>query len=176
MRLLVIGNISTEVQAAIAIAQNRGARVFFAPNSNEALENLRNGQGADLVMIDAGLDIAGFIGSLKSEHINIDVVAYGINSTPKEAVAAIKAGAKEFVPLPPDEKLIAALLTAITDNTRPMIGASAAMKAATEIADRIAKSDANILITGRSGTGKEVMAHYIHNNSNRKDKLLALFV
>ena len=57
MRLLVIGNISTEVQAAIAIAQNRGARVFFSPNSNEALENLRNGQGADLVMIDAGLDI-----------------------------------------------------------------------------------------------------------------------
>ena len=171
MRLLVIGNISVEVQAAIVIAQNKGARVFFAPNANEALENLRNGQGADLVMIDAGLDIASFVGSLKSEHINIDVVAYGVNSTPKEAVAAIKAGAKEFVPLPPDEKLIAALLTAITDNSRPMIGDSATMKAATEIADRIAKSDANILITGKSGTGKEVMAHYIHNNSNRKDKL-----
>ena len=171
MRLLVIGTINTEVQAAIAIAQTRGARVFFAPNANEALENLRNGQGADLVMMDAGMDIAGFIYSIKAEHINIDVVAYGINSTPKEAVAAIKAGAKEFLPLPPDEKLIAALLTAITDNTRPMIGQSAAMKAATEIADRIAKSDANILITGKSGTGKEVMAHYIHNNSNRKDKL-----
>jgi two-component system response regulator FlrC len=171
MRLLVIGSISTEVQAAILIAQNRGARVFFAHNPNEALENLRNGQGADLVMIDAGLDIAHFINALKSEHINIDVVAYGINSSPKEAVAAIKAGAKEFVPLPPDEKLIAALLTAITDNARPMIGTSAAMRAATEIADRIAKSDANILITGKSGTGKEVMAHYIHNNSNRKDKL-----
>ena len=96
MRLLVIGTINTEVQAAIAIAQTRGARVFFAPNANEALENLRNGQGADLVMMDAGMDIAGFIYSIKAEHINIDVVAYGINSTPKEAVAAIKAGAKEF--------------------------------------------------------------------------------
>ncbi len=171
MRLLVIGTINTEVQSAIAIAQTRGARVFFAPNTTEALENLRNGQGADLVMMDASMEIAHFISSLKAEHINVDVVAYGINSTPKEAVAAIKAGAKEFLPLPPDEKLIAAILSAITDNTRPMIGHSAAMNAATEIADRIAKSDANILITGKSGTGKEVMAHYIHNNSNRKDKL-----
>ena len=50
-----------------------------------------------------------------------------------------------------------------------MIGKSSSMLNVKEIADRIAKSDANILITGKSGTGKEVMAHYIHNQSNRKD-------
>lgn len=171
MRLLIIGNLNSEVQAAIGIAQGRGARVFFSTNIEEALENLRNGQGADLVMMDVGLDIASFISAIKSEHITLDVVAFGINSSPKQAVAAIKAGAKEFIPLPPDEKLIAALLSAIVDNARPMIGNSPAMKAATEIADRIAKSDANVLITGKSGTGKEVMAHYIHNQSKRKDKL-----
>lgn len=171
MRLLIIGNINSEVQAAIGIAQGRGARVFFSSSIEEALENLRNGHGADLVMMDVALDIATFISALKSEHIILDVVAFGINSSPKEAVAAIKAGAKEFIPLPPDEKLIAALLSAIVDNKRPMIGNSPAMKDATEIADRIAKSDANVLITGKSGTGKEVMAHYIHNHSKRNDKL-----
>ncbi len=170
MRLLVIGTINSEIQAAISIAQGRGARVFFEHSELAALEFLRNGQGADLVLIDVKLDIAGFVKSLSSEHINIDVVAYGVSCSPKEAVAAVKAGAKEFLPLPPDEKLIAALLTAISDNTRPMIGASEAVKAAIEIADQVAPSDANILITGRSGTGKEVMAHYIHNHSHRKDK------
>lgn len=171
MRLLVIGTINTEVQSAIIIAQNRGARVFFASSIDEALENLRNGHGADLVMMDSRMDISSFVKAIRDEHINLDVVAYGVNSTPKEAVSAIKAGAKEFLPLPPDEKIIAAILSAITDNTRPMIGNSESMIAVTEIANKIAKSDANILITGKSGTGKEVMAHYIHNHSNRKDKL-----
>lgn len=171
MRLLIIGHINSEVEAAISIAQSKGARVFFSSNIKEALENLRNGQGADLIMIDVSLDIANLIASLKSEHITIDVVAFGINCTPKDAVLAIKAGAKEFIPLPPDEKLIAALLSTILDNSRPMIGNSPAIKAAVNIADKISKSDASVLITGYSGTGKEVMAHYIHNNSNRKDKL-----
>jgi DNA-binding NtrC family response regulator len=171
MRLLVIGTINSEIQAAIVIARSHGARVFFEHEVATALETLRNGGGADLVLIDAKLDIASLISSLAAEHINIDVVAYGISSTPKEAVAAIKAGAKEFLPLPPDEKLIAALLTAITDNTRPMIGSAESMKRAIEIADQVAGSDANILITGRSGTGKEVMAHYIHNKSVRRQKL-----
>jgi two-component system response regulator FlrC len=171
MRLLVIGTINSEIQSAIVIARGHGARVFFEHEITTALETLRNGGGADLVLIDSKMDIASFISSLSAEHINIDVVAYGISSTPKEAVAAIKAGAKEFLPLPPDEKLIAALLTAITDNTRPMIGNADSMKNAVEIADQVAASDANILITGRSGTGKEVMAHYIHNRSPRRQKL-----
>jgi len=171
MRLLVIGTINSEIQAAIVIARSHGARVFFENAIDNALEILRNGQGADMVLIDCKLDIAKFVSSISLEHINIDVVAYGVSSTPKEAVASIKAGAKEFLPLPPDEKLIAALLTAITDNTRPMIGDSLVMKQAIETADQVARSDANILITGRSGTGKEVMAHYIHNTSNRAQKL-----
>ncbi|MEY3196965.1 MAG: hypothetical protein RLZZ59_333, partial [Pseudomonadota bacterium] len=171
MRLLVIGVINTEIQAAIGIAQSKGARVFFAQDLDSALNNLRNGQGADLVLMDACLDISSFIKSTVDEHINIDVIAYGINSSPKEAVASIKAGAKEFLPLPPDEKLIAAILATISDNSKPMIGSSSSMKDVIAIADQVAKSDANILITGKSGTGKEVLSHYIHNNSNRKDKL-----
>lgn len=170
MRLLVIGTINSEVQSAITIASNKGARVFFEHEEKAGLEYLRNGQGADMVLIDAKLNISNFVASIKSEHINIDVVAYGVNSTPKEAVMAIKAGAKEFLPLPPDEKLIAALLTVITDNTRPMIASAPEMKEILEMADQVAPSDANILITGKSGTGKEVLAHYIHNKSARAEK------
>lgn len=170
MRLLVIGTINSEIQSAIAIASQKGARVFFEHNINAGIEYLRKGQGADLVLIDAKLHIANFVSGIKSEHINADVVAYGVNSSPKEAVAAVKAGAKEFLPLPPDEKLIAALLTVISDNSKPMIASAPEMAAIIEMADQVAPSDANILITGKSGTGKEVMAHYIHNHSKRKDK------
>lgn len=170
MKLLVIGTINSEVQSAIKIASDKGARVFFEHEVGSGLEYLRNGQGADMVLIDAKQDISNFVASLSSEHINVDVVAYGVNSTPKEAVTAIKAGAKEFLPLPPDEKLIAALLTVITDNSRPMIASAPEMQEILEMADQVAPSDANILITGKSGTGKEVMAHYIHNKSTRKDK------
>lgn len=171
MRLLVIGAMHSEIQSAIAIARGRGARVFLEYEPKGALEALRNGQGADLVLMDAKLDILNFVTSLTAEHINVDVIAYGVSSSPKEAVAAIKAGAKEFLPLPPDEKLIAAIFSAISDNTRPMIGNSTLMNLVIDIANQVAPSDANILITGKSGTGKEVMAHYIHNRSHRSQKL-----
>jgi transcriptional regulator with PAS, ATPase and Fis domain len=80
---------------------------------------------------------------------------------------AIKSGANEFLPLPPDERLIAAIFASISDDTRPMIAQSPAMQKVIHISDKIAKSDAHVLLTGASGTGKEVLAHYIHHNSKR---------
>lgn len=170
MQLLVIGQIGSELKVAIDIAQTRHARVFFAASNEEALDTLRSGKGADLILIDVKCDIASLCRSLLAEHINAPVVAFGISSTPKEAVDAIKAGAKEFMPLPPDEKLIAAIFTEIVDDTKPSICHSEAMRNIMHIADKVAKSDANILITGKSGTGKEVLASYIHNNSTRNHK------
>ena len=50
-----------------------------------------------------------------------------------------------------------------------MIASAPSMQQVLEVADKVAKSNAHILITGESGTGKEVMAQYIHNQSLRKD-------
>ncbi|MES2215109.1 MAG: sigma-54 dependent transcriptional regulator [Pseudomonadota bacterium] len=170
MQLLVIGQIGSEMKVAIDIAQKRQARVFFASSNEEALDTLRSGKGADLILIDAKSDIASLCKALALEHINAPVVAYGVSCTPKEAVDAIKAGAKEFMPLPPDEKLIAAIFTEIADDARPSICHSESMKYVMHVASKVAKSDANILITGKSGTGKEVLASYIHMNSARSSK------
>ena len=170
MQLIVIGHITSEVKTAIDIAQGRGAKVFFADNITAGIESLRNGKGTDMVLIDVGFDIHSFISAIKSEHISTPVIAFGINSSPKEAVDAINAGAKEFLPLPPDEILIAAIISTIADNTKPMIASAASMKQVVHVASKVAKSDAHILITGKSGTGKEVLAHYIHNNSLRNTK------
>jgi two-component system response regulator FlrC len=166
MRLLIIGNKSSEVAKAIDIATNNKAKVALVESIEQALNYLRD-KGSDIVFIDVNFDIAHLILSLKSERINLQVVAFGIEASPKQAVFAIKSGASEFLPLPPDEKLIAAIFASISDDSRPMIAQSQAMQKVIQIADKIAKSDAHVLITGASGTGKEVLAHYIHNKSNR---------
>ena len=85
----------------------------------------------------------------------------------RAAVAAIHAGAKEYIPLPPDPELIAAVLAAVTDDTRELIYRDEAMAHVVKLAQQIAPSDASVLITGESGTGKEVLARYVHGRSNR---------
>jgi len=170
MRLLIIGNLNGQIAEASRIAISRGANVQHQKDIESALESLRAGNSADIIMIDVGENISHLVRALESERISIDVVACGVGVKSGAAVSAIKAGAKEYLPLPPNEELIAAVLEAITEESKDMIGSSEAMKKMLKLADQIAPSDANIMITGESGTGKEVMARYIHEHSKRKDK------
>ncbi|MBI1339060.1 AAA domain-containing protein [bacterium] len=169
MRLLIIGNLAGQLSAASKIAFDRGARVVQSPNTSAAMDLLRGGRGADLIMIDVGEDIAGLIAAMDRERICAPVVACGIGATPDAAAAAIRQGAREFIPLPPDPELIAAVLAAVSDDDRPMIMRDAAMIALGRLADQIAPSEASILITGESGVGKEVLARYVHRKSKRAE-------
>ena len=170
MRLLIIGDLNGQIGEASRIAKSRGANVQFQQDIESALISLREGNSADLIMIDVGENIAHLVRALEAEHINIDVVACGVGTKSGAAVNAIKNGAKEYLPLPPNEELIAAVLEAITEESNSVIGSSEAMKKALKLADQIAPSDASIMITGESGTGKEVMARYIHEHSKRSGK------
>lgn len=167
MRLLIIGTLEGQIGAASKIARDRGAKVAQVPDIDTALDNLRSGRGADLVMVDVGEDIRRLVTALTAERINTPVVACGVEADSRAAVAAIKAGAKEYIPLPPDEELIAAVLEAITEESRSLIYKSPRMQAVVEMAEKIAPADASVLITGESGTGKEVMASFIHRKSRR---------
>ena len=118
MRLLIIGTLSGQVSTAAKIAIARGAKVSQADDVARGLEALRGGKGADLVMIDVGLDIGGLVDALRNERIHIPVVACGIGADSAAAVRAIKAGAKEYIPLPPEPELIAAML----DLGKPVFG------------------------------------------------------
>ena len=141
-----------------------------ADTIDTALRTLRSGRGADLVMIDVSLPIQRLITSLEEERIHVPVVACGIATDAKAAVAAIRAGAKEYIPLPPDAELIAAVLAAVTADSRDLVVRDEAMLAVLKLADQVAGSEASILITGESGTGKEVLARYVHRKSARVDK------
>jgi DNA-binding NtrC family response regulator len=170
MRLLIIGSLNGQIGAASKIAMARGAKVGHADDIDAALQALRAGQGADLAMIDVGLDIRRLIESLKSERISLPVVACGIGSDARAAVDAIRAGAREYIPLPPQAELIAAVLEAVAEETHQLIFRDAKMGELVRLAEQVAPSNASILITGESGTGKEVLARHLHNKSARADK------
>jgi two-component system response regulator FlrC len=97
----------------------------------------------------------------------VPIVACGTKNDAPAAVAAIHAGAKEYIPLPPDPEMIAAVLAAVADDRHDLVYHDEAMAHVVRLARQIAASDASILITGESGTGMEVMARYVHNRSSR---------
>ncbi len=169
MRLMIVGQLEGHISAAGKIALQRGAKVIHCEDIEETLGALRNGKGADVVMCDVKQKISKLIEDLEAERIHVPVVACGIGTDARDAVKAIQAGAKEYVPLPPDAELIAAVLEAVTEETNTMIASDPAMKNVMQLAEKIAPSEATVLITGESGTGKEVMSSFIHRKSKRKE-------
>src|SRR6202046_1786999 len=170
MRLLIVGTLNGQLTTATKIAMDKGATVTHAADNAQAVAVLRSGRGADLLMVTVALVIRALVAGLEAEHIHAPIVACGIATDARAAVAAIHAGAKEYIPLPPDAELIAAVLAAVADDTRDLIYRDDAMARVVKLALQIAPSDASVLITGESGTGKEVLARYVHGRSNRAKK------
>ena len=137
-----------------------------------------------------------WLGKIKVANPDVSVVmitAYGDIDT---AVRALKAGASDFIVKPWDnEKLIATLKLAIQLNLskkevrylkereselkkelnreqRDIIGSSPQITNVLKLARKVARTDANVLITGENGTGKELIAQEIHRLSGRADELL----
>ena len=170
MELLIVGTLDGQIGAASKIAVQQGGLVTLADTVEKGLEILRSGKSVELVMIDVKLDVYKFISSLEQERINVLVVACGVANDSSLAVKAIKAGAKEYIPLPPDPELIGAVLAAATRENHALIYGDKKTEAILKVAKQIAPSEANILLTGESGTGKEIFSRFVHDNSKRANK------
>jgi len=147
MRLLIVGTLSGQLTTATKLAMDKGATVTHATDIAQALAVLRSGRGADLLMVDVAIAIRELVSALEAEHIHAPIVACGTATDARAAVAAIQAGAKEYIPLPPDPELIAAVLAAVADDTRDLIYRDDAMARVVKLALQIAPSDASVLIT-----------------------------
>ena len=167
MHVLIIGSLAGELGQAARIAIGRGAKLAQADSVAAGLVRLRADAGTDVVLCDIAHDVAGLVASLLAERIPVPVVACGTGGDADAAVAAIRAGAREYLPLPPDPELIAAILQAAAGERHALIWRDPAMGACLRRAEQVAGADASVLLTGESGTGKEVLARHIHARSRR---------
>ena len=146
--------------------------------------------------VNTGNEGIYWLGRIKETNPEVSVVmitAYGDIDT---AVKALKAGASDFVLKPWDNaKLLATLKLAIQLNLSKtevkqlkeretglkkemnreqkfIIGSSSALMNVLNLVRKVAKTDANVLITGENGTGKELIAQEIHRQSNRNKEIL----
>ncbi|MGE4044427.1 MAG: sigma-54-dependent transcriptional regulator [Acetobacteraceae bacterium] len=167
MRVLVIGSLGGDLGQAARIAMDRGARLDQADDPDTAMHRLRSDAKINLVLCDLSHDVGAVVRALAAERMSVPVVACGTGDDPDAAVRAIRDGAKEFLPLPPDPDLIAAILEAASGDAHAMIVRDPLMAATVRRAEQVARSEASVLICGESGTGKEVLARHIHRRSRR---------
>ena len=170
MRLLIVGNLDGYMSDAAKIARVKGAHVSHVADPKGAIDSIRLGKSADLIFLDIAFDTGVFMDQLSSERIQIPVIACGINADSTQAAASIKGGAQDYLPLPPNPELIAAILETVTHDDHAIVCQDPKMLAVLELAKKVAPSNASVLLTGESGTGKEVVAHYIHAHSPRASK------
>ena len=178
MRLLIIGDLKGPIVNAAKLAKEQNAKILHSIDIKSAMINLRNGENIELIIIDSEMNIKELKNTLEAEHFSVPIVSCGLSNNPKRAAESIKEGAIEYIPLPPNKEVIAALFSIISNNSEDdnkLICFSQSMSKIISIAKQIAPSIANVLISGQSGVGKEVIAKLIHKHSkNSQNDLISI--
>ena len=187
-RILFIDDDRAGREVALFNLRKAGYEVVAASDGQEGIAAF-SPEKFDLVVTDvkmpgiSGIDVLRRVRSHAPDVPVLVITAFGNVET---AVEAMKEGAYDFIgkPFHRDQLLLSVgkalerrrlaaevhdLRIRASGVEREIVGASAAMKQVLSIADRVAGSDATILITGESGTGKEVVARRIHVRSRRAE-------
>jgi two-component system nitrogen regulation response regulator NtrX len=183
--ILVVDDEPGIVQSLSGLLKDEGYTVVTAESGGEALDLLGRAQ-VSLVMLDLRLpDLDGLevLRRIKSEDPDLPVIMISAHGTIPTAVEAIKLGAYDFIEKPPvPERLLLLVEHAFNEqrlkreniNLRrelgeryEIIGESKPMRLLYEQIIRVAPTNGRVLITGETGTGKELVARAIHRNSRR---------
>lgn len=161
LRLILLGGPVREIRLAARLAAESGAQVRLADSAAEALAFARD-HGADLLMAELSSDVPALIAALRRERIAVPVLACGVDGSATRAVAAVRAGAIDYLPLPPSRELIAAALLAIGHRPAPLVGADPLWLALVARGERFALARVPLLITGAPGSGRQALARHLH--------------
>ena len=169
------------------ILEYEGYETLFAENGQQAIQKI--GSGTDLVLLDvkmAGMDGIEVLQKIRERSSELPVVMISGHGTIETAVEATKLGAFDFLPKPLDrDKLVITVRNALqqgllqAENRKlqesiegkwQILGQSPKIKEILSVVERVAPTDARVLITGENGTGKELVARAIHRQSKRFSK------
>jgi two-component system response regulator AtoC len=150
--------------------------------------------GADLVLTDLAMpevDGMNVLATIRTQDPGVPVVMITAHGSERVAVSAMKAGAYDYLakPFDPDELVLTvkrgietrqlrlqnARLRTEASLGRELVAESGAMKRVLEMVARVAPKDVTVLLTGESGSGKDVLATALHTHSRRADKALVRF-
>ncbi len=186
-KILVIDDQKSIRNTLKDILEYEGHEVTVGEDGLDGLEKFNAGK-FDVVLTDIkmpnmdGMEVLEKIIATGTDAPVIMISGHGNIDT---AVEAIKKGAYDFIEKPLDlNRLLVTIRNAIERNslvvetkvlkrkvskTYDMIGESDAINKVKEMIDRVAPTDARVLITGQNGTGKELVARWLHEKSNRAD-------
>ena len=147
-----------------------------ASNASEAMQQL-NTEKIGLVISDVNLSEGSngisLLEKIKTEHPNMPVIIMTAFASIENSVKAMRAGAVDYLvkPFMPESlvNLVERYFVGMTAGAEEPVAESLTMKAIMQMAGRVAAVPVTVLLTGASGTGKEVIAKYIHKNSAHKD-------
>ncbi len=188
--ILVIDDEKAIRRILIDILKHEHIETDEAENGEEGLIQFKK-KHYDAVLCDIKMpkiDGINFLGKVKEINPDIPIIMISGNNTIETAVEAVKKGAYDYISKPPDlNRLLITVRNALDKTTlitetkvlkrkvnqvQEMIGSSEAIKKIKDTIDKVAHTDARVLITGDNGSGKELVARWIHEKSHRCNQLL----
>lgn len=173
------------VLSKILKEEDASYEVFEAEDGHQGLEMIQ-AQSFDLVFCDIKMPVMDgmeLLAAMQDQYSEIPVVMISGHGDIEVAVQAMRLGAFDYISKPPDlNRLLNTVRLAldrkqlVVTNNRlskkvarkyTMIGSSSALEQIKSMIDKVAPTDARVLITGPNGSGKELVAHALHTQSNR---------
>jgi len=198
LRILVVDDDRTLREGCASVLQMDGHQVSSTGRGEEALDLVKR-KRFDLVLVDLYMTPISGMEVLKAAveaHKGVIVVVMTGNPTVASSIEALRAGAWDYLPKPfsashlqvlvgraahasaasrePREAIKpGSLLTpSNSGDTFSLLGVSPAFRKAVDLAQKVAGTDASVMISGESGTGKEMIAQFIHKHSRRAQRRL----
>jgi two-component system response regulator AtoC len=191
-RLLIVDDDARMRRVLQILARKIGLDCRAASSADEALASFRAEQ-SDLVVTDLkmpGRNGIELLRELRAIDGEVPVVVLTAHGTVATAVEAMKLGAVDYLQKPFDVDALEAVIRRALDHSRfrvenrffreeigggsplgELIGDSSAMRSLFDLVRQVAPTKSSVLVTGETGTGKELVARAIHETSPRKDKL-----
>jgi DNA-binding NtrC family response regulator len=176
-----------------ALLLGQAFEVIALPEANGAFRVFRQKQDPDLLIVNASLTAAGdgleIAQLLRQRNSRLPIILLAPNSSEDLAIAALRAGITDYFKSPfSGEDLLTSVHRCLADRCTPeslgipqpmasglihLIGDSSQMQDIKASLCKLASTDTTTLITGETGTGKELVAALIHQNSSRRQQPLA---